>query len=198
MLNKLNSHLLCRLGNLAVCLLAMLLVSTYAWAAGDAAHSEHGPAIFSLVWPLANFSLFSFLILRIYRRSVVPLLRDRQISVTQALQESAEKLGNAEQELERVKCSLADISELQAEVVERLERDGQQQSAEIVRNAEAAAERSENDAVRRISGELRKAEEEVRREVIARATELARARLKDGLSDDDDSRLRRETVLSVM
>ena len=184
----------------SICLLVLIAAGVFpefVLAAGGGHDAAHSPGISTLMWPVVNFSIFAWIMAWVYRTKVVPLLRDRRMQVEKSMQDAAGRLQLADEQLKAGRQKLDQIETLRATVIADLERDGENQSALMAENAQAAARRIGEDAVRRIAGDLRKAKEEVRREVILKAAELARFELQQSLSDDDDARMRSEAVRSV-
>jgi F0F1-type ATP synthase membrane subunit b/b' len=176
--------------------LLLLSAPAMALAAENAAdHGAHAPAeLSSLWWTTLNFLIFAFIMGRLYKKYGRPALLSRAATFEQHVKKAAQVLDDAERELRDVEERLQAILDEQREIRERLVREGTQVAAQIVAQAEQSALAVRSDVGRRIERELSAATADVREQVIARATEVARRKLASGLSEEDDSRLRQDAV----
>ena len=166
-------------------------------AAGHGAsddHAHHAATISSLGWPLVNFLIYVSLLLYMFKRFAAPALLDRAASFEQHLRRARQVLDDAEREVRQLQDRLKGIREEQDAIRSRLTHEGEQLAAHAVAQAEQTASNIEKDVSRRVARELHVASADVKQQVIRRATDLARAELASGLSDQDDHRLRQEAV----
>lgn len=176
---------------------ALLFVLPQSAFAGEAAHHEE-PTIASLVWPTINFLIYLGLIGYAYAKFIAPALLARAAGIEAHLKKAASVISEAERDLYNLENSLKDIESEQQAIRERLATEGAQIAATIVKNAEVAAAGMKKDVSRRIARELAQAQAEVREQVIQNASRLARTKISEGLSADDDHRLRQEAIRGLL
>jgi len=167
----------------------------FALAAEPTEAAHHAPAtIATLAWPAVNFLIYFSLMVHFYKKYGRPALLSRAATFDQHIKKAAQVLEDAERDLRKAEERLQTISDEQTEIHERLVHEGTQVAAQIISQAEQSALGIRGDVGRRIERELSAATSDVREQVIARATELARKKLATTLSEEDDSRLRKDAV----
>jgi len=190
-----------RLKYLALVLFAHPVVARAAEHVGEhaAEHgAEHHAGIETLIWPAVNFFIYAALMRHFYVKFARPALLARSANFEQHVQRAAQVLEDADRELQKLEARLAGISEEQRQIRERLATEGAQIAAQVMTQAEHTANANRRDIGRRIERELNAATSEVKQQVIAKATELARAQLRSGLSTEDDYRLRQDAIRSLL
>ena len=105
---------------------------------------------------------------------------------------------DAEGELADARERLDRIEEEKGQITHRLQEESKRMATQMLENARQAANNAELDVRRRIASEEAHAAADVRAEVIARAAKLARERLSVALSEEDDYRLRQETLRGLL
>ncbi len=165
-------------------------------AAEHGAHHAAGPE--SLIWPTVNFIIYALLMRYFFKRFASPALRARAAHFEEHSQRAARVLADADREFRNLETRLNGIVEEQRAIRERLATEGAQIAAQVMAQAEQSANALRRDIGRRIERELHSATSEVKQQVIARATELARAQLRTELSSDDDFRLRQDAIRSLL
>lgn len=162
---------------------------------GDAHGADHHAAgIETLVWPAVNFALYVLLLAFLYRRFVDPALKARAASFDQQYRRAVVALEEAERELRQAQARFDGIAEEQAQIRARFDAEAVLLSKDILEAARRTAQQIEQDVSRRIESERAKVVDALRQEAVQRATTLARTRLERTLSEDDDFRLRHETL----
>ena len=188
-----------KMKRVSLALIAQVLLLPALALAADTAHgAHHAPAITSLIWPTVNFLIYFFAMRHFYMKFARPGLLSRAASYEQHSQKAAVILENAERELRDVEDRLSSIKEEQQSIRERLATEGAQIAAQVMAAGEQSAQAVRRDVARRIDQEFNAANNDVKQQVIARATELARAQLQAGLSEEDDLRLRQDAVRGLI
>ena len=164
-----------------------------------AGHGGHAPAgIESLIWPAVNFFIYAAMMHHFYKKYARPALLARSANFEQHVQRAAKVLEDADRELHKLEARVQGIAEEQRQIRERLATEGAQIAAQVMTQAEQTANSNRRDVGRRIERELNAATNEVKQLVIAKATEIARAQLRSGLSTEDDFRLRQDAIRSLL
>jgi F-type H+-transporting ATPase subunit b len=178
-----------------VSVFALLLLPATAIAGGGELH--HEPDLSTLLFPAINFVLYLGVMAFAYFRLVRKALHQRSVGVEDSLARSAQALAQAEEELNAAKQRLAAIEQEKAELRSDFLEQGRRLQETIRVGAEKSAAEIGRDTERRIAGELKKAKAEIREEVVSLAAKLARMRLTQELSGDEDRRLREETLSAL-
>ncbi len=146
-------------------------------------HDE--PMAPGLVFALANFAIFAFVLLRYAGPAVRKYTRERHETIRDALEEGARLREQARTKLaeytERIAGVEAEVDKLIADIRATAEAERQQILAQA--QVQAAALRAE--AEQRIAADIEQAKRELHREVLLRALELAEkiVREKAGAAD---------------
>ena len=179
-------------------LLTLPLCALPAFAAQAAEGAHHGPDYSSLIWYVINFLLYVFLIRTIYFKKGAPVLEQRAAQVKQHIEKAALDLSRSEENLSILQQRLKQIAIEKGELIESYEREARQMGAGIVEQAHAAARRIVIDGKRQADTELSQAQKQLRHEVVTRAMALAKKRMEEGLSADDDRRLREQILREAL
>ena len=172
------------------------LIPSIAFA--EEAHGQAAINWLSLKWPAANFALFIFCAVYLYKKHLAPTLRARSVDIEESLRKVSRDLMEAEAGLdsrqERLKTISGEIQELLAEY----EIETQKISAAVLAASRRSAERIGADTGRQIENEINQANAVIRREVILQATEAARKKLAASLSGEDDRKLRQAALRELL
>lgn len=170
-----------------------VLLPALVQASGGEGHGAP-PSISTLLLPALNFSFYVALVLFCYWKFGRAALSNRSTQIAQQLDKSAALLAEAEDEFAQLKQRLAQIAAEKTEVIRQFEHEGQNLAQTITAHAEKSAAELKKDAQRRIMSDLSRAKAEIREEIVARATVLAKQRLLAELSAEEDSRLRQDLL----
>lgn len=151
----------------------------------------------SLLFPIINFSIFSFLVSKIYKGNVAGLLKGRSLSTKEQLNKSANELRSATADFEVLRERLSNIDIEKRELFARYDTEGANQSRQILEAANLQAQRREADADRQVDAEASKAEKTIRSMTVQRAIQLAEARFRSEHSAESDSALRQDAINSL-
>lgn len=161
---------------------------------------EHGEHIgflqllASLKWFLINFGLYLCVMFVLYKKFVRALVRTRSIQVRQDLEKAAMAIANAQATLNKETSRFRGITVEEGQLVQQLESDGRADGESVVAAAMRARDRIGEDSQLQIEREAESARSNVRKEVVRRATEIVRRKLKAGLPVEDDAKLRRDAL----
>ncbi len=186
----------------ALLLAAVIVVPTLAdvalAAGGGGDHGgAHAVSIGTLAYPALNFIIFVGILVFAYRKAGKAKLVELHTDVKEHLKRAAEDLGAAESVFNRAQQRLDRIEDEKRTLIAALNQEGKETAEQLLAKAEVAVENSLLDTKRRIDNEVASAESELRREVVRRATVMAREKVVGRLSGDDDARLRREAIQRI-
>jgi len=174
--------------------LAIFLAPSMALAAGGGEPA----GLSSLLWPAVNFSIFVLVMRKLYRKHVSVLLRGRSASVKNHLDRARIDLAEAEESYQGLYNKLTNIEVDKRELFARFDTEGANLSKIILEQAGLQSQRVEADSKRQIDSELSQATKGLKRTAIEEAIKLAEAKLKDGLSVDQDKLLRSDALSALI
>lgn len=171
-------------------IIAGIAVSTAPAVAFASANAVNAAGIGTLKLPVINFTIFAVLLVVLYKKYVAPLLEQNRLTTHQALEGSAAELRAVDAELETQK---ARFSAVDGEVRE-IQMKSEQEADSIVRltleQAEEAVRQAHVQMSNRIEREVQEGVMQVRKEIIAAATGLAREQLQSEFNDERDREFR--------
>ncbi len=169
-----------------------LFATTTVWAAGGAEH--HAPSIHDVWFPLANFLIYVFILVKF----VLPVVRDylasRRQDVVSTIAQAASKKAAAESVVNNYKTKIAGLDgEIQS--IERgLREEGEREQARLVSEAQGLATKIKEDARFLADQEVKIARQNLRQEMATEAEAAARELLRQHLSAADLNRLAEEFI----
>lgn len=165
-----------------------LFSTTQAWA--SAAETEHhGPSINDLWFPLANFLIFAFIIIRYAFPLVRNFLRSRRDEVLTTVNQAAAKKQQAEAVVKDYQARLARLNQEVQSLRAALRDEGEREKAKLLRDAETLAAKIKEDARFLADQEVKVARHKIREEMASQAEATARELVQRNLSAADQSRL---------
>ena len=181
-----------------LCCLAPLLAVTPAFATEVESAGQHGPDFSSLTWYVINFLLYAVLIRTLYFKKGAPYLEQRAAQVKQHIEKATLDLSRSEENLVILQQRLKQIAVEKSELIESYEREAHQMGTAIIEQAHTASRRIAADAKRQADSELSQAQKQLRHEVVTRAMALAKSQMEQGLSAEDDRRLRGQILREAL
>lgn len=175
-------------------LFAALLLGSPADALAAEAGHHAAPGLETLWLPFFNFTLYAVVLIYLYKKYGVALVRQRSVEIRERLNSAAGALADAQSKRELAQARLDEIDAEKAALVRRYEEEGAAMSRSIAANAKRQAERIAVDAARQVESELLQAQKQLHNEAVALAARLARGRLTGELSGEQDRLLRRSIV----
>lgn len=176
--------------------LAELFFTAQAWAS-SAAGEPHGPSIHEIWFPLGNFLIFAFIIVRYALPLVRGFLHSRRDEVLATIEESAAKKRQAEALVLNYQARLADLDKESAAIQASLRDDGEREKSKLFSDAQTLAAKITEDARFLADQEFRMARQKMREEMAGRAEALARELVQRNLSPADQGRLVEDFIQNI-
>jgi F-type H+-transporting ATPase subunit b len=167
-----------------------------AWAsAAEADH--HAPSISQIWFPLANFLIFAFVIVRYALPPVRDFLRSRHDQVVATLQEAAAKKHQVEAIVQDYKNRLAHIEQEVQSIQASLRTEGEREKTKLLAETQSLAAQIKEDARFLAEQEVKMARQKIREEIAAQAESTARELVQRQLSSTDQDRLVEDFVRAI-
>lgn len=142
--------------------------------------AHHEPSIADLKHPWINFFTYGVLLYFVAARPLKAAWSGRTEAIRQSVESAQGELHRAEQQLKGIEESTRRAKERQEEVYKELVMQGEAEAIAIIAEAKNKAQRIAHQGRELIAGESRAAELEMRKEMIAKAEDIARARFASG------------------
>jgi F-type H+-transporting ATPase subunit b len=173
-----------------------LVGAARAWAsAAEAEH--HAPSINQIWFPLGNFLIFAFIIVRYALPLVRDFLQTRRAEVLTSLKEAAAKKQQAEAVVRDYRERLARLDQESQSIRESLRDEGEKERAKLLREAETIAAKIKDDARFLADQEIKVARQKIREEMARQAEGTARQLVQRHLSSSDQGRLVEDFIQSI-
>ncbi len=153
----------------------------------DAGHGEeaHHASVKDLLFPVINFSIYLFIVVRFVIPAMSEYLRRRHSEVVLAQSEAGKALASAEQRVAAVRVREASLP-ADAETIRRdLVAVAMRQAERLKAQAEESGKRRVADAALVAEQERRRALSEVRADIARMATDIAERRIRERLTPED-------------
>lgn len=160
-----------------LCLTAIIIVPVSAFASGGA---HHEPSLAHLKHPWMNFITYAVLLYVLAAKPLKAAWTHRSDAIRKDVESAQDELTRAEKLLNEVEESTRNVKARQADLVRELIAQGEAEALQIVADANAKAQRIAHQAQELIAGESRAAHTALRRDMIAKAESIARARFASG------------------
>ena len=159
-----------------------------AWAsAAEAEH--HAPSIHDIWFPLGNFLIFAFIIVRYALPPVRNFLQSRRDAVVETVREAAAKKQQAEAIVQDYKGRLARVEQEVQSIAAALRAEGEREKTKLLGDAQVLAAKIREDARFLADQEVKVAKQKMREEMANQAEARARELVQDHLSSADQGRL---------
>ena len=167
-----------------------------AWAlAAEAEH--HAPSIHQIWFPLGNFLIFAFIIVRYALPLVRNFLQSRRDAVLATVREAAAKKQQAEAIVQDYKGRLARVEQEIQSIAAALRADGEREKIKLLSDAQTLAAKIKEDARFLADQEVRAARQKMREEMASQAEARARELVQGQLSSADQGRLVGDFIQSI-
>jgi F-type H+-transporting ATPase subunit b len=167
-----------------------------AWAsAAEAEH--HAPSIDQIWFPLANFLIFLFIIVRYGLPPVRNFLRSRHDQVLATLQEAAAKKHQAEAIVQDYKSRLAHLEQEVQSIQASLRAEGEREKTKLLAETQLLAAKIKEDAQFLADQEVKVARQKIREDIANQAESTARELVQRELSPTDQDRLVEDFVGAI-
>lgn len=173
------------LATLAFALLPSLLLAKEAAGEGG---EPHGPGM-AVVYHAINFAILFSLLFYFLRKptkeffaSRATLIRSNIEEAKQRKEEAAKKYAEYEQRLQSIEGEMQGL-------ITGLQKDGELERKRLLETAEQQAASLQSNSERMLQQELRKAKEDLKREAVGLAGQLAEDLIRQNLTPEDQGRL---------
>jgi F-type H+-transporting ATPase subunit b len=176
-----------------------IFLGVQAWAAEAAEHGveHHAPSINDIWFPLGNFLIYLFIIVKYALPLVRDFLKNRREEVVATIAQASAKKQAAEALVNEYKAKVAGLDrEIQA-MQNSLRQDGEREKAKLVSEAQTLAAKIKVDAQFLADQEVKMARQRVRQDMADQAEATARELVQRHLSTADQSRLAEEFIQSI-
>jgi F-type H+-transporting ATPase subunit b len=167
-----------------------------AWASAAGA-DHHTPSISEIWFPLANFLIFAFIIVRYGLPPVRNFLRSRRDEVVATLQEAAAKKHQVEAIVQDYKNRLARLEQEVRSIQASLRTEGEREKTKLLSEAQILAAKMKQDAEFLADQEVKMAQQKIREEIASQAESTARELIQRHLSSSDQDRLVEDFVHTI-
>ncbi len=173
-----------------------LFFSAPAWASA-AAGEYHGPSIHEIWFPLGNFLIYAFIIVRFGLPAVRNFLQSRRQEVVVTLEQASAKKQQAEAFVKEYRTRLAGLDKEAAVILASLRQDGELLKSKLLEEAKLSAAKINEDARFLADQEFNMARQQLREEMAARAEAAAREMARRQLSAPDQDRLVQNFIQNI-
>jgi F-type H+-transporting ATPase subunit b len=167
-----------------------------AWASAAAAE-QHAPSIHDIWFPLANFLIFAFIIVRYALPLVRNFLQSRRDEVLATVREAAAKKQQAEAIVQDYRGRLARVEQESQTIAASLRAEGEREKAKLLSDAQTLAVKIKEDARFLADQEVRMARQKIREEMAGEAEARAGELVQRHLSATDQGRLVEDFIQSI-
>jgi F-type H+-transporting ATPase subunit b len=148
-------------------------------------------------WPLANFIIYAFIIIKF----AVPLARDflktRHEEVLSAITQATAKKQAAEALVSEYKAKLAGLDKEAQSIHNSLRDEGEREKSKLISEAHTMGAKIKEDANFLADQEVKMARQEMREEMANQAETTARELVQRNVSSADQSRLAAEFIQTI-
>ena len=167
----------------------------YASAAAEAEH--HAPSINDIWFPLINFIIYAFIIVKFAFPLVRDFLKTRREEVVTKLAQASAKKQAAEALVREYRSKLAGLAKEVQSLQAALREEGEREKSRLVSEALATAVKIKEDANFLADQEIKTARQKLREEMADEAEATARQLIERNISAADQTRLADDFVRSV-
>ena len=161
---------------------------------------EHGAphaSITDLLWPVINFGLFVFVVVRFLGGPLREFFRARTERIRQGLEAGAQARSEAQGLRDAIARELADLPRLREELRADIRATAERERDALLASGRVAAERIRTDARMVADQEVTAARQNLRAELIEEAVREATILVRGALRPDDQGRFVRDFVASA-
>jgi F-type H+-transporting ATPase subunit b len=180
-------------------ILLELFVTAQVWAGEAAEHGaeHHAPSINDIWFPLGNFLIYAFILVKFALPLVRDFLKTRREEVVSTIAQAAAKKQAAEALVKDYQTKVAGLDREIQTLQATLRDEGEREKARLVGEAEALAVKIKQDALFLADQEVKIARQQLRQEMANQAEAAARGLVERNLSAADQNRLAEEFIQSL-
>ncbi len=176
-----------------ICLLGLTLLliePTSAWAEG----AHHGPTL-TIMW--INFLIFAAGMFFIMKKPLVQIWKRRVLDLEESILKSERELAKAEDRLNTVKSKIANVASDVAKIQANINEETKHESARINQQALEQKSRIIKQAEASVESEIKAVEKSVKSEFAVKVCEIAKGRLKQEFTADNDRAYRTASLAGL-
>ena len=176
-----------------------LLTTAQLWAAEAAGHGveHHGPSINDIWFPLGNFLIYVFIIVKLALPRVRDFLKTRREDVVSTIAQASAKKQQAEAFVSEYKAKIAGLDKEIQTMQAALREEGEREKTRLVGEAQSLAAIIKEDTQFLAEQEVKIARQQLRQEIANQAEAAARALVQRHLSPADQERLAQEFIQNI-
>ena len=170
--------------------LGMSLLPASLFAASEAAEGaeHHGPGM-AVVFHAINFAILVGLLFYFLRKPVKEFFASRSTLIRSNIDEARHRKTEASQKYAQYEERLKSIEQEMQGLIQGLKQDGELERKRLLETAEHHAQTLKSNSERMLQQELRKAKEDLKREAVGLAGQLAEELIQQNLSPEDQGRI---------
>jgi len=157
--------------------------------AAEEAHDAHGVPTKAILFAALNFLLLILILGYFLRKPVKEFFASRAALIKTDIEDSQALKDQAQAKFQEYEQRLKGIEAEMAGLVDELKKDGELEKGRIVQAAKDQAVALQETSERVMSNELKRAKEELKREAMSLAAELAEELVRRNITAEDQKRL---------
>jgi F-type H+-transporting ATPase subunit b len=172
-------------------------MTAQAWASAAAEAEHHAPSINDIWFPLANFLIYAFILVKFAFPLVRDFLRSRRDEVVSTIGQASAKKQAAEALVNEYRAKLAGLETEVQSILASLRQEGERERNRVVSEAQATAVKIKEDASFLAEQEVKMARQKLREEMAELAAATARQLVERNLSSADQTRLADDFIQTI-
>ena len=172
-------------------------MTAQAWASAAAEAEHHAPSINDIWFPLANFLIYAFILVKFAFPLVRDFLRSRRDEVVSTISQASAKKQAAEALVNEYRAKLAGLETEVQSILASLRQEGERERNRVVSEAQATAVKIKEDASFLAEQEVKMARQKLREEMAELAAATARPLVERNLSSADQTRLADDFIQTI-
>lgn len=173
----------------AILALSLGLAAAPAWASEAGGHGAEGIPVKAIVFAAVNFLILLLILGYFLRKPVKEFFASRAILIRKDIGESEALKDQAEKKYREYESRLAQIEKETKSLIGQLKQDGELEKGRLVQIAQEQIQSLHETGERIMTNELRRAKEELKREAVNLAAQLAEDLVRQNITVDDQKRL---------
>jgi F-type H+-transporting ATPase subunit b len=176
-----------------------LFTTAQLWASEAAEHGaeHHAPSINDIWWPLGNFLIYAFIIVKFALPLVRDFLKTRREEVVSTIAQASAKKSAAEAFVGDYQSKIAGLDNQIQTMQATLRDEGEREKTRLVSEAQSLALKIKQDTQFLTDQEVKIARQQLRLEMANQAEAAARELVERNLSAADHNRLAEEFIHSI-
>jgi len=176
-----------------------LFTTAQLWASEAASHgaAHHAPSIHDIWFPLGNFLIYAFILVKFALPLVRDSLKTRREEIVATIARATAKKQAALALVSDYKTKVAGLDKEIQTIQATLRDEGEREKARLVGEAEALAVKIKQDAAFLAEQEVKIARQQLRQEMANEAEATARGLVERNISAADQNRLAQEFIENI-